>query len=96
MHSQVAIAFGPAASVTMPLPTYRALVEHCRQVSASERLITALREADMDEPVHLDADLKAVLLHAVSRWLDELPFAAWPAGLYELRNKLERERAAVG
>ena len=35
------------------------------------------------EPVHLDAHLKAVLLHAVSRWLDELPFAAWPAGLYE-------------
>ena len=92
MSASVTIAGSAAVGVvTLPLPSYRALIEYSKQCDASQELIEALATANLLEPLLLDSQATSELVRIIDVWLTGLPFAAWPAGLFELRNHLGRQ-----
>jgi hypothetical protein len=80
-------------TAAVSLPTYRALIEYCRQQNAAEELVDALAAATPSEPLILPQTVKPELLRMVGLWLDGLAVGAWPHGLHELRLNLQREHA---
>ena len=79
------------APVTIPLPSYLALVEYSKQSDASPELVHALSAPNLLEPVKLQPGITPELLRIIAAWLSALPVAAWPAGLFELRSHLQED-----